>query len=272
MPLTLKPVEAGHGSRWVGDAFRLFARRPMAFTLLALAYFVLAMLMRLLPLLGALLPLAAMPLLSLGFMIAAQSALLDGPVHPRQFVEPLLTDKPRRLALLKLCLGYAVAMVVVMILADSVSDEAWSRMQALDPKRPDLPAQMELLLPALGRGMAVLALLGTLVSVPFWHAPALVHWGRQGAKQALFSSTVAMWRTRGALFIYLAAWTGLVLLMALAAAILMGALGQQQPPALLLLPLSLVLSAVFYISTLFCFNDTFGHAPDPVAEEPRPPR
>ena len=59
MPLTLKPVEAGHGSRWVGDAFRLFARRPMAFTLLALAYFVLAMLMRLLPLLGALLPLAS---------------------------------------------------------------------------------------------------------------------------------------------------------------------------------------------------------------------
>ena len=69
--------------------------------------------------------------------------------HLYNFIEPLLTDRPRRIALLKLCLGYAVAMVITVLLADSVSEQAWSRMQALDPRRPDLPAQMELLLPAL---------------------------------------------------------------------------------------------------------------------------
>ena len=27
--------------------------------------------------------------------------------------------------------------------------------------------------------------MGALLSVPFWHAPALVHWGGQGLTQAL---------------------------------------------------------------------------------------
>jgi hypothetical protein len=31
-----------------------------------------------------------------------------------------------------------------------------------------------------------------LLSVPYWHAPALVHWGGQGVAQALFSSTLAL--------------------------------------------------------------------------------
>jgi hypothetical protein len=43
--------------------------------------------------------------------------------------------------------------------------------------------------------------------VPFWHAPGLVHWGSQGVGQALFSSTLAVWRCRGAFVVYL---TGLV--------------------------------------------------------------
>jgi hypothetical protein len=44
------------------------------------------------PLLGGLVQMMSLPLLSLGFMVAAQVALLDGKVHPRQFIEPLQTD------------------------------------------------------------------------------------------------------------------------------------------------------------------------------------
>jgi hypothetical protein len=260
MALMLKTVQASQGTRWIGDAFRLFARRPLAFTLMALSFFVLAMLLRLLPTLAAPLPLLAAPLLSLGFMVAAQSALLDGPVSPRQFIEPLLGDKARRRSLLILCGSYAVAMLVVMVLADAASGSAWDRLQALDKSRADFPALMEPLLPELGRGALVLAVLASLVSVPFWYAPALVHWAGQGAKHALFSSTVALWRTRSAFLLFMMGWTGLVLLASVAVAVLSGVLGSGMA-ALVGLVLQcgmMVLSAVFYLSVLFGFNDTFG--------------
>jgi hypothetical protein len=264
MPLLLKTVEASRGPRWIGDAFRLFARRPTAFTAMTLVFFAAAMLVRGLPLLGALLPLMALPLLSLGFMVAAQSALLDGPVHPRQFIEPLRTDAPRRRALITLCLSYAVVMVVTLLLADSLSDGAWAKLQKVNTNGPAAQAQIEALLPQLGLGALVLGVLASLVSVPYWHAPALVHWGGQGVKQALFSSVIAVWRTRGAFFTYTVAWLGLMLLVGMALSIVLQLLGLQEWASVLSLPAMMVLSAVFYISVLFTFNDSFGGAmPEP---------
>ena len=72
MPLLLKPVDASRGPRWVGDAFRLFARKPLAFTALFAVFLFAAMVVSLLPLLGGLLQMMALPLLSLGFMVAGQ--------------------------------------------------------------------------------------------------------------------------------------------------------------------------------------------------------
>jgi len=258
MSLLLKTVQASQGTRWISDAFRLFARRPLAFTGMSLAFFFAAMLARGLPLLGALLPLMAMPLLSLGFMVASQSALLDGPVHPRQFIEPLRTDAVRRRALLLLCLSYAVAMVVLLLLADAVSDHAWARMQALGAKGPPDAVELEALMPDLARGGLLLGLLGSLLSVAYWHAPALVHWGGQGVKQALFSSTLAVWRAKGAFALYMLAWFGVLMFLALLLSALLNALSLQDSASLASLPLMTVLSAVFYISVLFTFNDSFG--------------
>ena len=72
MPLLLKPVDASRGPRWVGDAFRLFARKPLAFTALFAVFLFGAMVVSLLPLLGGVLQMMALPLLSLGFMVAGQ--------------------------------------------------------------------------------------------------------------------------------------------------------------------------------------------------------
>lgn len=276
MALQLKTVEAARGTRWIGDALRLFARRPMAFTLMSLAFFGAGMLVRLLPLLGVVLPMMALPLLSLGFMVAAQSALLDGPVRPAQFIEPLLTDARRRRALITLCISYGLAVVVLVLLADWASGQAWQKMQALAAKGGAIPAEdMQALLPDLGTGALVLGVLGTLLSIPYWHAPALVHWGGQGVKQALFSSTLALWRTRGAFFTYMLGWFGLVLLLGVVSSVLMGMLGLQEVAGVLSLPMGMVFSAVFYISVLFSFNDTFGITPEgdgaPAAPEALPP-
>ena len=260
MPLILKTVEPARGPRWIGEAFRLYARRPIGFTSMSLAFYVAAMLVRELPPIGALLPLMSLPLLSLGFMVASQSALLDGPVRPTQFIEPLRGDKTRRRALLILCAVYGAAVVLIMGVADAISGHAWTRLQSLLAKGETAQPQIEALLsePSLGLALLFGGTLGTALSVGYWHAPALVHWGGQGVKQALFSSTLAVWRSKGAISLFTAAWLGLMLLFGMLVSILMQLLGLQAWAALLSLPSALIFSAVFYISVLFTFNDSFG--------------
>lgn len=265
MPLLLKPVNASRGPRWVADAFRLFLRRPLGFTALFAVFLFAAMLMSVLPLLGGLLQMMALPLLSLGFMVAGQSALLDGPVHPRHFIEPLRGDTTRRRALILLCVSYGVLAMCILMLADAVSGSAWGRLQQLMAKGDAAQAEIDALLSEPGVGHAVMLGLGlgTLLSIPYWHAPALVHWGGQGVQQALFSSTVAVWRCKGAFFAYFVAWLGALLLFGVLAAMLFGALGVPQLAGALGVPAGLVFSAVFYLSVLFTFNDSFGNAPTP---------
>jgi len=207
---------------------------------------------------GSVVMLMSLPLLTLGFMIAGQSALLDGPVHPRQFIEPLRTDAARRRTLLKLCLGYGIAIVTVLLLAHWVSDRAWERLDALGPRADN--AQLEALMPGLVRATLLMCTGGLLVSVPFWHAPALVYWQGQSVGQALFSSTLAVWRSKGAFFVYGMAWLGVILGFGAVAALLFGLLGLGQLASVLALPAGLMFSTVFYISLLFTFNDSFGAA------------
>ncbi|KPF50800.1 hypothetical protein IP87_01175 [beta proteobacterium AAP121] len=273
MPLLLKPVEASRGTRWIGDAFRLFGRKPLAFTALLAVFALSVSLLALLPLLGLVLQFAAMPLLSLGFMVAGQSALLDGPVHPRQFIEPLRSDPARRRALLTLCVSYGVLVLCILMLCDAVSGSAWGRLQLLLAKGEAAQPEIDALLAEPGvstAGLLGLAL-GTLLSVPYWHAPALVHWGGQGVQQALFSSTVAVWRSKGAFISYIAGWAGLVVLVSLVSTVLFAMLGLIQLVGVVLTPGLMVMSAVFYLSVLFTFNDSFGGGPARLAEEPQPP-
>ena len=273
MALSLKSVEAARGARWIGDAWRLFMRRPLAFTALFAVFLFGALLVSLVPLLGGLVQMMALPLLSLGFMVASQSALLDGPVHPRQYIEPLRTDASRRRSLLILCVSYGVCALFILWLADYVSGGAWGRLQQLLAKGDSAQPQIDALLsePGVITGALLGMLLGTALSVPFWHAPALVHWGGHSVGQALFSSAVAMWRSKGAFFVYAMGWAGLVILFGILTALVLGLLGMAQLASVLGVPAGLVFSAVFYISLLFTFNDSFGGSsplPDDAMTQP----
>ncbi len=264
MALILKTVDAARGPRWIADAFRLFAKRPFAFTGLFAVYLFTAMLIAQVPILGSVAQMVSLPLLSLGFMVAGQSALLDGPVHPRHFIEPLRGDPARRRALLTLCGLYGVSAIAILLIADSVSGHAWERMQLLLAKGGDgMQAEMDALLSESGVAVgALLAVgLGAVLSMPFWHAPALVHWGGQGVRQALFSSTVALWRSKGAFLAYMMAWSGVLLLFGLVSAVVFGLIGVPQLTGLIGIPAGLVFSTVFYLSVLFTFTDSFGGAP-----------
>jgi hypothetical protein len=134
---------------------------------------------------------------------------------------------------------------------------------------PDVsPEEVNQLLvdPRLAEGMLARMGLATLLSVPFWHAPALVHWGGQGAWQALFSSTLALWRSRGAFAVYALGWVAVTLLFGVLAMLLVLLLGSRQVVSVLAMPGGLVISAVFYVSLWFSFADSFGEdGPNPPA-------
>lgn len=266
MALSLRSVPAAQGSRWVRDGFRLFGKHPLPFSLLFVVFLAAAALSSVVPLLGGMVMLAAVPLLSLGFMVASESALQGGPIHPGQFFSPLRGDPARRRSLLVLCGGYAAATLLILVLSHAVDDGAFEALQRLlaEGGKPD---EVEKLLadPGLQTGLMLRFGLIALLSVPYWHAPALVHWGGQGPAQALFSSTLALWRNKGALTVYLLAWFGLFTVFGVVTSLLLGLLGLGGMLAVVAMPAALIFSTVFYVSLLFTFNDSFGGSQADVA-------
>jgi len=267
MPLQLKRVDPARGARWMRDAVSLYARRPLAFTMMFVVFLFAALAISLVPLVGGVLQMMTLPLLSLGFMIASQSALLEGPIRPSQFIAPLRGDPAQRRSLLILCVLYGVSAIGILLLCDAISGGAIERLQTLMASAEPSQSEIDALLTETGVSAAVLVgvVLGTLLSVPFWHAPALVHWGAQGPAQALFSSSLAVWRSKGAFFVYGLTWAGVFTAFVVVAALLFGLLGMRQLGSLVALPAGLMFSTVFYVSLLFTFNDSFGGAEPPAA-------
>jgi hypothetical protein len=260
MPLSLKTPPPASGAQWVRDAFALFGRRPLAFAGLFFAFLFVALLAGLIPLVGPLLQMAMLPLLSLGFMIASASVLQGGAAQPGQFIEPLTADAPRRRRVLALCAAYGLSAVALLLLADLVSGGHLAELQHLVADQDTAPPDLDAL--AADRSVFVgtlFALLGaSALSVPFWHAPALVYWGGQGVAQALFSSTLAIWRAKGAFLVYALVWFALAALAGVLSALLLGLLGMGQLTGMVALAFGLMFSTAFYFSLVFSFNDCFG--------------
>ncbi|HET7527904.1 MAG TPA: BPSS1780 family membrane protein, partial [Burkholderiaceae bacterium] len=213
--------------------------------------------------------LAGPPLLSLGFMIAARSVLRGGVLHPRQFIEPLMGAAPQRRTLLLLCALYGAGMLLALLWVGWIYGDAADALRQAAAKHglSSREAAEAALDPRLNQGMLTFVALASLLAIPFWHAPALVLWGGQGVWQSLFSSTIGMWRAKGAYFVYLSAWLFASLALSLTVSLLGGLLGA----AAIVFPMALgfvfALATAFYVSLWFSFVDTFG-SPD---DDARPP-
>jgi hypothetical protein len=262
MPLLLKSVPPTRGPRWIGDAWALFRRKPLAFAAMFSTYMFACMLVWLVPLAGTVAMLMSWPLLSLGFMVASQATLLGDTPHPRHFVEPLMGDPARRRTLLWLCASFGVLMLLAMLLVTGVAGDAPERFveavregEAGQPKLQALAQESRL-----NEAMLLFMVLTTALSIPYWHAAALVHWGGQGAAQALFSSTLAIWRGKGAYVLFGLAWIALILGVSTVAGAVLGILGLVGAVNFVLVGMMLLFSTLFYVAQLFTFNDSFGGA------------
>jgi len=166
--------------------------------------------------------------------------------------------KASRRSLLAIGMVYVATSIGIALLADWV-DGGEARRWAEKLMTPRTDGQMPEVPPLSALGAAVLLLKSfgvALVSIPLWHAPALVHWGRQGAAQAMFSSVVAIWRTRGAFAVFILGWIVVALGFGMLIVMLAAAFGAAAV-SLAAFTCMVALTATFYVSIWFGFVDTF---------------
>lgn len=277
MGLPLHDVAPREGWRWILRGLLLWRSRPLVFIGMVLAFVLGTLsLAATVPVLGGLAAAALWPMLTLGMSIAARSAAAGGPVHVLQFIEGLRHPDPaRRRAQWWLCGSFAVVSAAVMLLWSWVDGGTMGDLfKALgEPLSDQRNAEINALLAdrRLVGGVLTMVVLSGITAVPYWYASALVHWGGQSTRQALFSSGLAVWRTRGAFLVNGLGWLllgmlPLALVLRLAAMLLSPVLSGP-----LAFTATLAIWAVFYLSQWFAYVDTFGEpGPDASSGGPKP--
>lgn len=267
--MKLQLVPPSRGVVWAREGARVFFTRPFQFMGLFGAFLLAMLFSQLLWWVGSLLWWASLPLVTLGFMTATRLVLQGERPTLRVFTDPLKTDRARKVALLQLGALYAGAMLVVVLVHAGIDGGRLVELQKLALAGDGSP---EAVAPILADGRLQAGMLwvmgaASVLSIPFWHAPALVHWGGQGAAKALFFSTVACWRNKGAFTLY--ALTGFAAFMGftLAVTLVFTLLGARNVAVAMLMPATLLFMAVFYASLYFTFADCFEPSQTPTPSD-----
>ncbi|MEP7295484.1 MAG: BPSS1780 family membrane protein [Burkholderiales bacterium] len=257
--MKLNTVPARQGLLWAQQGVRVFFRRPLAYTALFATFLFGAFVLALLPIIGPVLSLMLLPLVTQAFMLATRIVVDGGVPTPMVLVAPLRVDRPRVISMLWLGAIYAVTALGALWLSGIVDGGALASLMEGVPEGPNAAEAMaaKFAAPGLLSGLALRLGLTGLLAIPFWHAPALVYWDGQRCAQALFSSTLACWRNRGAFMVYGAAWFALVMAFGMVANLVLAAIGNSQLFAVAGLPISLIITTVFYASLYFTFADSF---------------
>jgi len=255
MGLKLQPVPAARGLLWVRQGFAECFRHPMGYASLFGLFMFAALVLSLVPLIGGVLLLMSVPLLSLAFMMATAGTQRGLPVRAAVYLAPWRGKDPaRRRALLGLCAAYAVATLLVLGACELIDggrfDDLLSAMSRSDISADELQKLADA--PGVRAGALARLLLSALLSLPFWHAPALV----------LFSSLLAVWSARGAFLRYSLGWCAALALGGALSGLLLLLLGLGSLATLVMMPLALFFTTAFYASLYFCFLDSFGSSTD----------
>lgn len=270
--MKLRTVPAAQGFQWVRDGFRTLGRRPMAFVGLASMVVFASLVLPRISVVLTLIFAAAGPLFTLGFMSAARQRDDRTRSALAAFFDGMRLDVQTRRQMLLLCAAYAVtAFLAGLVVTAGYGDSLGVLTQSMPGASPPEPGASAPPRTADGRlvvGVAVQMLVGALLAIPFWHAPALVRWGGMAAPQAVFSSTVAIWRNRGAFAVYALSFFGLAMLLVVIGAPLLGALGGGQLVTIAVFSLLLLIPAAFYASLYWTFESCFAIIDDPALPPP----
>ncbi|NDY91653.1 BPSS1780 family membrane protein [Ideonella livida] len=260
MGFKLLTVPAGAGLQWVLAGLQEMRRHPLAYGGIMAVAFALLMVLGSLPVIGPPMMLASVPLLNLAFMMAVHASRQGHKPGAGVFLAPWVAPgTERRQRLLALCGAYMAASMVAVLLGSWVDGGAMARLMDAMASDDASPETVDSLMQAPGLLAGLLVRLGltVLVSVPFWHAPALIVWADQGVAQSLFSSTLAMARAWPAFTLYGLGWVVVLgvagsLISALTGLLQLGSLG-----VLVLLPLMTLMVSAYYVSQYHTFVGCF---------------
>ncbi len=259
--MKLNIVPARNGVQWVKLGIKTFGKQPLALTGLFFMYTAGFSILLLVPVVGFVLALGIVPAATLGLMAATKEAEKGRFPMPTVLISAFRAGKQRMRAMLVLGLLYAAACTIVMTLLPLL----------VDVPQQQAPATTEAMLtPQFQMVLLVGTLLYLPVSLMFWHAPALVHWHGVSPIKSLFFSVVACLSNARAFLMYALSWVGVVFVAALVITLIAGMTSNPQVAAAALMPLGLLITAMFSTSLYFTFRDSFVADADTNAEQPPP--
>ena len=252
--MKLVRVRASQGVQWVRSGFRAFFRQPLGYSALFALVGLAALLLAQLPLIGPVAALATMPLATLVFMQATRELLAGRRVQPSLLLQPL-RDPVQRRGLLQLGAIYAATTIGTVLLAHVADGGRFAAVAEAVATQTATPEMLDD--PMLEFGLLLRLLLLSLLSLLFWHAPALVCWHGMPVGKALFASWVACWRCLGAFTVYGLAWMGLLIGFVIVMQTVFALFGFAQAAASVVVPAVMLVSTVFYASLYFVYADSF---------------
>ena len=251
--MKLNIVPARPGFQWFKLGVRTFLRQPLALAGLFFMYMTVVIVIAQIPVIGVFIGGLLVPAATLGLMAATEEASKGRFPMPSVLLSAFRAGRQRVRAMLVLGLVYTVASWLVTRLAALISGEPQPGMQV--------------------DGAAILALaLHIPLFLMFWHAPALVHWHGVSPAKSLFFSLVACLRNFGAYLVYGLGWLALFIATGMLFALAGGMMGGESMARAVMMPLALLLAAMFSTSIYFTFRGSFVATDEPGVEPNEEPR
>ena len=254
--MNLQIVPARTGLHWAIQGVRTFWRQPLAMSGLFFLFMATVSVVSMVPFIGGALALVALPALTLGMMAATQVAA-QGKFPMPSILFSALKSGPQRKTMLHLGGWYAMLFLGVMLASMLADGGTFAKVYfGGAPISPEV-VNTDSFQVALWVSMVLYVPL----SMMFWHAPALVYWHGLPAGKSLFFSLVACWRNMKAFAVYTLVWIGIFTASGILALLIASLLGDVQLMMAILMPMALMVAAMFFTSMLFTVQDCFSTDP-----------
>lgn len=264
--MKLNIVPAKRGLTWVHMGMQTFFKKPLPLMAIFFLFMLAVTLLGSVHVIGLVISLIIMPAATAGLIAAGSNAYLNQEVSPRLLFVAFFASNPIRKNMLILGVFYAIGVGLCVAATQWIDDGAIARMY-LTGKMSAEAAQQAEFLPAL----LVFMLSYCVVSMAFWHAPALVLWLQVPPIKSLFFSLVACWRNLGAFCLYALGWFVLIVLVVLLSSLLGMLAGGGSAVSMVILPMTLLLTAMGMYSIHATVRDCFDSSSPTEASGPTPP-
>lgn len=236
--MKLNIVPARTGLHWIRIGIRTFFRQPLALAGLFFMYMTVVIAISQIPYVGIFIGGLLVPAATLGLMAASEEATKGRFPLPPILLSAFRAGRQRVRAMLVLGVVYTASSWVATTVAGLLAGD-----------------------PAPGTSLDAATLIALVLHTPifmmFWHAPALVHWHGIAPAKSLFFSFVACVRNFGAFSIYAIGWLIVFLLVGTAFGLLGMLVGGGSLARAIMMPVALLLAAMFSTSIYFTFRDCF---------------